>query len=327
MNGILNIYKEPGWTSFDVVAKLRRILKEKKIGHTGTLDPAAEGVLPVCVGKATKLCELLTGGTKTYEAVLLLGQTTDTLDCEGQVLQACPVVCTEEEVRDCVASFLGEQEQIPPMYSALKVDGKRLYELAREGQTVERKARRVTFYALDILKMDLPRVTIRVQCSKGTYIRSLCDDIGKKLGCGGCMEKLIRTQSGGFSVRDARRIPEVEEMMQKGQISEALIPMDAVFADCPAATVLPEAEKALYNGNAVPVRSCRIRWPEKTAAFPGSYSDCSGETAEEENVCPERLADAQQVRLYDSSRNFIGIYTWQADRRCFKPRKILWEGK
>ena len=202
-DGVLNIYKEAGFTSHDVVAKLRGILKQKKIGHTGTLDPDAVGVLPVCLGKATKICDLLTDETKTYEAVLRLGIVTDTQDMSGKILEEHPVNCSKTEIINCVEGFLGEQMQIPPMYSALKVDGKKLYEYAREGKTVERKARPVTFYEIKICEMDLPEVTIRVSCSKGTYIRTLCHDIGEKLGCGGAMQHLTRVRVG-YVVTDRR---------------------------------------------------------------------------------------------------------------------------
>ena len=197
-SGIINVYKEKGFTSFDVVAKLRGILKTKKIGHTGTLDPDAEGVLPVCIGRATKVCDILTDKDKVYEAVLLLGVETDTQDTTGEILKKLPVEESESVVKEAILSFVGEYAQIPPMYSALKVNGKKLYELAREGKTVERKARNVQIFSIEILEMDLPRVRMSVHCSKGTYIRTLCHDIGQKLGCGGCMEKLLRTKAGIF---------------------------------------------------------------------------------------------------------------------------------
>ncbi len=191
-NGILNVYKEKGYTSHDVVALLRGILKQKKIGHTGTLDPLAEGVLPVCLGTGTKLCDMLTDREKEYEAILLLGISTDTQDITGTVLQKKEVNLPEKAVEQAVFSFLGEYNQIPPMYSAIKVEGKKLYELAREGKEIERKARKVGIFSIQILSMDLPKVHIRVSCSKGTYIRTLCHDIGKVLGVGGCMEALVR---------------------------------------------------------------------------------------------------------------------------------------
>ena len=217
-SGVINIYKEAGYTSHDVVAKLRGILKQKKIGHTGTLDPQAQGVLPVCLGKGTKLCDLLADHDKEYEAVLRLGITTDTQDMEGTILKESSVQVSEEEVRTCILSFQGEQQQVPPMYSALKVNGKKLYELAREGKVVERKARPVTFHNIEVLWMELPKVKIRVQCSKGTYIRTLCNDIGEKLGCGGCMEELLRTRVERFGLTDAVKLDEVQKVMEEGNI-------------------------------------------------------------------------------------------------------------
>ena len=203
VNGILNVYKEKGYTSHDVVAKLRGIVGQKKIGHTGTLDPDAEGVLPVCLGRATKVCDMLTEKDKTYEAVLLLGKETDTQDISGTVLRVGETEgLTQEQVKDCVMSFVGEYDQIPPMYSALKVNGKKLYELAREGKTIERKSRKVEIKEIRILEMALPRVRMEVSCSKGTYIRTLCHDIGEKLGCFGCMESLLRTNPHILSLTD-----------------------------------------------------------------------------------------------------------------------------
>ena len=187
-HGIMNVYKEPGYTSHDVVARLRGILKQKKIGHTGTLDPAAEGVLPVCLGMGTRLCDMLTDRTKTYEAVMLLGMTTDTQDTTGQVLDDrhhAAMRLEEAAVTEAVLGFKGDYDQIPPMYSALKVDGKKLYELARAGKEVERQARQVQILEIRVDKVELPRVWMTVTCSKGTYIRTLCHDIGGKLGCGG----------------------------------------------------------------------------------------------------------------------------------------------
>ena len=212
-HGVINIYKEPGFTSHDVVAKLRGILRQKKIGHTGTLDPAAEGVLPVCLGKGTKLCDLLTDKRKTYQAVLLLGTETDTQDMTGTILSEKPTEqLTEPAVRGAAESFVGPYMQVPPMYSALKVNGKKLYELARAGKEVERAARPVEIYDLQIDAVELPRVTMTVTCSKGTYIRTLCYDIGRKLGCGGCLGiglgrivcclcRVLVRGSGGHAVR------------------------------------------------------------------------------------------------------------------------------
>ena len=214
IHGIINVYKEKGFTSFDVVAKARGIFKQKKIGHTGTLDPDAEGVLPLCFGKATKVCDLLTEKNKEYKAVMLLGKVTDTQDISGTVLDEHDVLVTESQVREAVMSFLGDILQVPPMYSALKVNGQKLCDLAREGKTVERKARPVTIYELEILEIELPRVTMRVKCSKGTYIRTLCEDIGTKLGCGACMESLLRTKVSEFYVEDALKLSELEDYLK-----------------------------------------------------------------------------------------------------------------
>ena len=233
MNGVLNVYKEKGYTSHDVVAKLRGILKQKKIGHTGTLDPDAQGVLPICLGRATKLCALLTDKKKTYETVLHLGIETDTQDISGQVKCRLPVEVSPQEVEECIMSFQGDQMQIPPMYSALKVDGKKLYELAREGKEIERKPRPVTFYKIEILSMELPFVTIRVTCSKGTYIRTLCHDIGEKLGCKGCMESLLRTRVDRFSIENSLKLSQIEELVNQGELEKYILlcRRDAFCAD------------------------------------------------------------------------------------------------
>ena len=274
MDGVLNIRKEKGYTSFDVVAKLRGILHMKKIGHTGTLDPEAEGVLPVVLGKATKLVDLLTEKQKTYEALLHLGLETDTQDMTGTVLEEKPVEVTEEEVRTVIRSFLGEQQQIPPMYSALKVDGKKLYELAREGKTVERKPRAVQFYEIEIKKIELPYVRFSVTCSKGTYIRTLCHDIGQKLGCGGCMEELLRTRSGNFVWEDSMTLAQVEEAVRNGTIGDRVISIGQVLKDYPEIFCTREGDRLLENGNALAERfvrgerseerrvgkECRSRW-------------------------------------------------------------------
>ena len=235
INGIINVYKEKGYTSFDVVAKLRGILKTKKIGHTGTLDPDAEGVLPVCLGKATKVCDLLTDKNKEYVAVMLLGKVTDTQDTTGTVLEEHPVEVTEEQVKEAVLSFTGEYMQVPPMYSALKVNGKKLCDLARAGVTVERQARPV-------------------------QIRTLCQDIGEKLSCGACMESLLRTKVSEFCVQDALRLSEIEERVQKAagqtpseqwnaEMFDFIYAVDSVFLQYKKAVICKEWNKLLYNGN------------------------------------------------------------------------------
>lgn len=297
INGIINVYKEKGFTSFDVVAKMRGIFHQKKIGHTGTLDPDAEGVLPVCLGKATKVCDLLTDKDKEYKAVLLLGQETDTQDISGEVLNTSEVTVTEQEVRDTILSFVGDYEQIPPMYSALKVNGQKLCDLARKGITVERKARPVTIHNIEITSIHLPEVEMMVSCSKGTYIRTLCDDIGKKLGCYGCMKSLLRTRVDKFLVEDAYTLSQLQELSQLPEEEWTFIEnVDGVFQKFEAVTTLDEAEKLVVNGNRIPV---------------DMISDFTEEKKQE------------KVRLYDSRKKFIGIYTYLDESKEYKPVKLF----
>lgn len=293
MDGILVIRKEKGYTSHDVVAKLRGILRMKKIGHTGTLDPAAEGVLPVALGRGTRLVELLTEKEKTYEAVLRLGVSTDTQDMTGTVLSEKPVAVTEKEVREAVESFVGEQMQIPPMYSALKVNGKKLYELAREGKTIERKPRPVVFNEIRILDMSLQLVRISVTCSKGTYIRTLCNDIGEKLGCGGAMEELLRTRSGNFTLEESLTLSQVEEAVAEGTILEKIVPIEEVLSMYPALTCTVEGDRLLCNGNPLP----------------------------EEMVQGGRRQ--KNVRMYKSGGDFTGIYGWDEKKEKYIPVRMF----
>ena len=249
MDGILIINKEKGFTSHDVVAKLRGILRQKKIGHTGTLDPDAEGVLPVCLGKATRASSHLLEEGKSYDAVLRLGVTTDTQDMSGTILSTAGKLPEEAAVREVMASFAGEILQVPPMYSALKIDGQKLVNLARAGREVPREPRPVTIESLIIRKIELPRVFFSVACSKGTYIRTLCHDIGEKLLCGGAMEALVRTKAAGFTLEQSLRLSEVEALAREGRIGEYVIPLEEVFRGLPHFHVFQEREKALANGN------------------------------------------------------------------------------
>lgn len=299
IHGILNVYKEKGYTSHDVVAKLRGITGQRKIGHTGTLDPDAEGVLPVCLGRGTKLCDLLTDRDKTYETVLLLGRVTDTQDISGTVLENRDISgISEESVRAAIAGFVGGYEQIPPMYSALKVNGKKLYELAREGIEIERRARAVKIYGIDIISMELPRVKLRVQCSKGTYIRTLCHDIGMKLGCGGCMEELIRTRAGQFSLDGSLTLTEIAQRKQEGRLMDAVIPVDAVFEDYPRLIVRKEWEKTAKNGNPL---------PGKAFVHMDGADHCRG-----------------NVRIYDESGQFLSVSRWRKEREEYHIIKMFY---
>lgn len=293
MDGIIVIKKEKGFTSHDVVAKLRGILHMRKIGHTGTLDPEAEGVLPVALGKGTRLVEFLTEKEKTYEAVLRLGVVTDTQDMTGTVLQTKTVSVTEEEVHKAAASFLGKQMQIPPMYSALKVGGKKLYELAREGKEVERTPRPVCFYEIEVLDIQLPLVRMRVSCSKGTYIRTLCHDLGEKLQCGGAMESLLRTKSGDFTLEQSLTLAQIEDAMWDGTIEEHIIPVEEVLAAYPRICVTPAGDRLLANGN-----------PLHEGLVSGNSRD-------------------KWVRMCTSEGAFVGIYQWKQNREQYFPVKMF----
>ncbi len=251
MDGIINVYKPLGLSSHGVVSRVRRILNMKRVGHTGTLDPMAEGVLPICVGQGTKASDMLTDSDKQYRAVMRLGIVTDTQDMEGEILCEKEVTCTPDEVISAVKSFEGEIDQIPPMYSAVKVDGKKLYELARKGVEIERKPRKVTIRKIVIEKIDMPFVTMLVDCTKGTYIRTLCNDIGEKLGTGGVMNSLIRTKAGGFSIEDAVTL----ETLEAEGAEKYLVSLNQVFSKYPSVTVGEKAEKKVLNGQAL---SCTI---------------------------------------------------------------------
>ena len=295
LHGILNVYKEKGYTSHDGVAKLRGIVGQKKIGHTGTLDPDAEGVLPVCLGKATKVCDLLTDKDKTYRAVLLLGKTTDTQDLTGEVLNESDTsFLNEKEVETAIQGFVGEYRQIPPMYSALKVNGKKLYELAREGKVIERKARTVYIREIRILSIELPRVTMEVTCSKGTYIRTLCQDIGEKLGVGGCMKSLLRTQVGRFSLEDSKTLQNIQELKENGSLEQILIPVDSLFEDYRRVQVDKKQEPLLYNGNMFYMEG------QKDVPY-----------------------DEEMVRVYDCDGKFVAIYRYNAENNQYKIVKMF----
>ena len=307
-HGMLTVYKEAGYTSSDAVARLRGILRMRKIGHTGTLDPDAEGVLPMCLGNATRICELIADREKEYLAVMRLGVVTDTQDMSGEILSQIPeeeipaillqtnadvtaiakgnpILNADEakegdpeatskektedsinrRIREAAAAFTGEIDQIPPMYSAIKVNGKRLYDMARKGITVERKARRITIYSLDIEKIELPLVTMRVRCSKGTYIRTLCEDLGKALGTGAAMQSLLRTRVGQFTLQEARTLDELEHIAktEPEQLLPLIRPVDSFFVDLPAASCSPDALRLLKNGNTLTTDEFRFLTAEE----------------------------------------------------------------
>lgn len=311
LDGIIVVRKEPDFTSNDVVAKMRGICRQKKIGHTGTLDPAATGVLPLCLGRGTKLCDMLTDKDKEYVAEFLLGKVTDTQDLTGTILQEREVTVTEQEVRDAILSFLGEYDQIPPMYSALKVNGKKLYELAREGREVERKARRVRIMELEILEMQLPVVKVRVVCSKGTYIRTLGADIGEKLGCGATMQALVRTRVGRFDLREAHTLSELEQIRDSVGLESVLIPVESVFEDSERLLLLPEFDRMLDNGNAI--------LPQWIAG-----SADGGELPKNRMMRRESVVKKDgTVRMCTSDGVFKGLYEYQAEEKKYRPVKMF----
>ena len=290
MDGVIVLNKPWGKTSHDMVSLIRRLYGTRRVGHTGTLDPAATGVLPICIGKATKAAELLTAADKAYRAQLVLGMITDTQDAEGEILAEQPVFCTEAEIQKAVQEFVGTIQQIPPMYSAIKKDGKKLYELARAGIAVEREPRQVTISRIDVEEIDLSKgtVNLHVECTKGTYIRTLCEDIGLRLGCGAYMNKLERTKSGRFSLTDSLTCDELAAMDAAGR-QAALIPVDQLFLNFP--------EIRLNGGQTEKVRNgARIPYPD--------------------------LETGAQYRIYGSGGEFLAVSRYDGERLCLE--KAFW---
>lgn len=252
-DGVLNVRKEAGWTSHDVVARIRGKLRGMKLGHAGTLDPAATGVLPLLVGRGTRIAEYLLEWDKTYLAGLRLGETTDTQDATGTVLSRSPIESlTDARIREVVAGFEGRIQQLPPMYSAVKVGGVPLYKAARAGREVSRQAREVTVFRLDIVDIQIPNVTLRVACSKGTYIRTLCADIGEKLGVGGHMATLVRERVGPLTVDQALTVDEVESRLEQGALAASMLTLDEALVGLPVCTVGAGTAGRVLHGMPVP---------------------------------------------------------------------------
>ncbi len=308
MNGVLNIYKEPGMTSFQVVYQIRKLTGEDKIGHTGTLDPDAKGVLPVCIGKATKLVDMLMDTDKQYRASLLFGRKTDTQDISGKTLEEMgPAEVKKnlfpEQIRQVIEGFVGEIEQMPPMYSAVKVNGVKLVDAARKGKTIERKARKVSIYGFDqiaVTGFDDPDGAVKafftVNCSKGTYIRTLCEDIGARLSVPACLESLERTRTSGLDLSSAITLEEAKQYMEKGILGDYLIPADTFLKKYKAICVREEAVKKLIYGN----------WLRPNEFFPvGSYED------------------NEMFRVYDTEKNFYAVYRFSKKDNYFKCGKMF----
>jgi tRNA pseudouridine55 synthase len=300
LNGILSIYKEKGYTSHDVVAIIRKVLHQKRVGHTGTLDPEAEGVLPVCIGKATKVVEFLIEQKKRYLAIAKLGISTTTQDHTGDIIESKPVDFDKSKIKQVVQSFIGEYEQVPPMYSAIKVNGKKLYELARQGKTIERKARKVHIYDIKITSFIPPdQIELDILCSKGTYIRTLCADIGAQLGCGAHMSSLIRTEVGIFNINNSIKLDEFKELVDQQEIDNIIVNIDELFREYPSVTIKKTGEKALMNGN-------KIHF---------SYIKNKHEAIKAHDI----------IRVYSDCGNFIGLYNVAIEGEEFylKPLKLF----
>ena len=308
LNGIINVYKEVGFTSRDAVSKLTGILRQRKIGHTGTLDPAAEGVLPMCIGKATKLCELLTDHRKQYIAEIKFGIATDTEDVTGEVVEETGFSnewykehLSEAVLSKVISGFIGRQLQTPPMYSAKRVGGKRLYELAREGKVIERKPCEITIYSIQIKNIDASRreATIVVDCSKGTYIRTLCKDIGDELGCKAAMKSLIRTKTGDFLLENSYKLDEIEKLVKENRVSEIIIPIEDVFKNLQRVDVSGYAGILLENGGII----------KAAAAKPDI------EVLETKN--------GEKFRMYNDKGEFKAVYSYNGDINAFKIDKMF----
>lgn len=326
LNGIIVVKKEAGFTSNDVVAKMRGICRQKKVGHTGTLDPDATGVLPVCLGTGTKLCDMLAERDKEYVAELLLGVSTDTQDISGTVLSEKPVEASEEEVRQALMGFVGPYDQVPPMYSALKVGGKKLYELAREGKEVERKARRVEILEMEILEMALPVVKFRVVCTKGTYIRTLCADAGEKLGCGGTMKSLCRTRVGRYTLDQALTLGELQAIRDAAPqgLAGVLIPTESAFEEYKRLRVKPEFDRLLRNGNEIPREGVVAETSGDVFSGAGaSGEELSGIETSGDVFSSAEIPDGEQIRACSSEGEFLGVYAYVKGTGKFRPVKMF----
>ena len=292
MDGILNIDKPAGRTSYSIVAQVKRLTGEKRVGHAGTLDPAATGVLPVCLGKATRVVEYLMDTSKVYRALIELGVSTDTYDASGKVTHRGDPSCIDiPGLEKVLESFRGSIRQVPPMFSALKRAGQPLYKLARAGVTVERKSRPVTIHRLDLMTFQPPIVELEIECSKGTYIRSLAHDIGQALGCGAHLKSLVRTRSGIFDIRDAVSLPQLEEAMKRGDWQRFLYPVDSVLRDMPSVTLDEGGEAAIRTGNSL--------------------------------ALADTLDTEKLLRAYSPDGRFLGILSYVSNTSLWHPEKVF----
>ena len=294
-DGILIINKATGMTSHDVVAKVRKILHQKRVGHAGTLDPAASGVLPICVGQGTRVAEYLSESGKAYQAEITFGIITDTYDSEGTIIRTADATgLTQEQIEQTLAHFLGPQMQMPPRYSAIKIQGQPAYKRSRAGETVELEPRPIEIFQLQILTWLPPHLTLAIECSKGTYIRSLAYDLGEQLGCGGYLTSLIRTRSGPFSLSDSITLEQLAEAVTQGTVANHLFSPDTALQHYPALQIDNTTAQHVLHGNAF------------------AYHDNS-------------LAMANLAQVYDATGHFLAIATWDAEQGLWQPKKVLVE--
>jgi len=295
-NGILNINKTTGMTSHDVVAKVRKILRQKRVGHTGTLDPAASGVLPICIGQATRVAEYLSESGKAYQAEIIFGAVTDTYDTEGTVIRTAPVAeLTLPQIEQALSHFLGPQAQLPPRYSAIKIQGQPAYKRVRAGEEISLEPRSIYIAQLEIIAWDSPRLTLAIECSKGTYIRSLAYDLGERLGCGAYLGALVRTRSGPFLLSESITLEQIAVAAASGSVEEHLFPADRALQDYPALLLDATTAERVLHGNA-------FRYDHYNRDLPTS---------------------TDLARVYDTGGHFLAIAEWDAAQQVWKPKKVL----
>ena len=294
VDGLLIIHKATGMTSHDVVAKVRKILHQKRVGHAGTLDPAASGVLPICVGQGTRVAEYLSESGKAYQAEITFGIVTDTYDSEGTIIRTADTAgLIQERIEAELAHFLGPQMQMPPRYSAIKIQGQPAYKRSRAGETIELDPRPIEIFQLQILTWSLPRLTLAIECSKGTYIRSLAYDLGERLGCGGYLTSLIRIRSGPFSLADSITLEQLAEAVTQGTVASRLFSADRALQQYPALMLDDTTTQRVLHGN----------------AFWYDHQD--------------NLVAAELARVYDPAGNFLAIAIWDAEQGLWQPKKVL----
>ena len=289
MDGILNIHKATGMTSHDVVGRVRKLLKQKRVGHAGTLDPAASGVLPICVGQGTRVAEYLSESGKAYHAEITFGIVTDTYDAEGDTVRQSPVTLTREDIEAALPSFLGPQMQVPPIYSAIKIQGQPAYKRTRAGEALVLDPRPISLYALDILDWQSPRLTLAIECSKGTYIRSLAYDLGERLGCGAYLSALVRTRSGPFELAQSSTLEQLAEAIEQNTVTDLLFPADYALQHYPTIHLDEETTARVLHGNAF-------------------HSE----------QLPASLA-----RVYDDKGQFVAIAMWNEREQVWQPEKVF----